>query len=148
MIKFLWTWIMNEIPKAKPELKDQISEDLSKRIVDFLSRHVDIVAIYIFGSVATAKNRSGSDIDVAIMVRGQVNGMERVQLETSLSNILRKDVDLIIFGEATPLLQHQILKYGDLIYESDPKERTRQEVAARREYLDTTFLYQVIEDYL
>ena len=139
---------MNEILKANPEMKDQISEDLSKRIIDFLSRHVDIVAIYIFGSVATAKNRSGSDIDVAIMVRGQVNGMERVQLETSLSNILRKDVDLIIFGEATPLLQHQILKYGDLIYERDPKERTRQEVAARREYLDTTFLYRVIEDYL
>jgi len=139
---------MNEILKARPELKDQISEDLSKRTIDFLSRHVNIVAIYIFGSVATAKNRSGSDIDVAIMVRGQVNGMERVQLETSLSNILRKDVDLIIFGEATPLLQHQILKYGDLIYERDPKERTRQEVAARREYLDTTFLYRVIEDYL
>ena len=139
---------MNEILKAKPELKDQISEGLSKRIIDFLSRHVDIVAIYIFGSVATAKNRSGSDIDVAIMVRGQVNGMERFQLETSLSNILRKDVDLIVFGEATPLLQHQILKYGDLIYERDPKERTRQEVAARREYLDTTFLYRVIEDYL
>ena len=69
-------------------------------------------------------------------------------METSLSNILRKDVDLVIFGEATPLLQHQILKYGDLIYERDPKERTRQEVSARREYLDTTFLYRVIEDYL
>lgn len=139
---------MNKILKAKPELKDHISEDLSKRIIDFLSRHVDIVAIYIFGSVATAKNRSGSDIDVAIMVRGQVNGMEQARLETSLSNILRKDVDLVMFGEATPLLQHQILKYGDLIYERDPKERTRQEVSARREYLDTTFLYRVIEDYL
>lgn len=139
---------MNKIIKTKAESKDQIPEDLSKRIIDFLTRHVDIVAIYIFGSVATAKNRSGSDIDVAIMVRDQVKGMERVQLETSISNILRKDVDLIIFGEATPLLQHQILKYGDLIYERDPKERTRQEVAARREYLDTTFLYRVIEDYL
>lgn len=139
---------MNKILKAKAESKDQIPEDLSKRIIDFLTRHVDIVAIYIFGSVATAKNRSGSDIDVAIMVRGRVKGMERVQLETSISNILRKDVDLTIFGEATPLLQHQILKYGDLIYERDPKERTRQEVAARREYLDTTFLYRVIEDYL
>jgi hypothetical protein len=73
--------------------------------------------------------------------------MERVQLETSLSNFLGKDVDLIIFGEATPLLQHQILKYGCLIYERDPKERMRQEIAARREYLDTTFLYRVIEDY-
>jgi len=135
MIKFLWTWIMNEILKAKPELKDQISEDLSKRIIDFLSRHVDIVAIYIFGSVATAKNRSGSDIDVAIMVRGQVNGMERVQLETSLSNILRKDVDLIIFGEATPLLQHQILKYGDLITKG-----TRRNGRGRRWQRDVNIL--------
>lgn len=53
-----------------------------------------------------------------------------------------------LWFEATPLLQHQILKHGYLIYERDPKERTRQEVAARREYLDTTFLYRVIEDYL
>ena len=138
---------MSKALSTEPEPKDQISEDLCKRIVDFASRHADIVAIYIFGSVATAKNRPGSDIDVAIMVRGRVKGMERVQLETSLSNFLEKDVDLIIFGEVTPLLQHQILKYGCLIYERDPKERMRQEIAARREYLDTTFLYRVIEDY-
>ena len=138
---------MNKTLNTEPEPKDKISEDLCKRIVDFASRHADIVAIYIFGSVATAKNRPGSDIDVAIMVRGRVKGMERVQLETSLSNFLEKDVDLIIFGEVTPLLQHQILKYGCLIYERDPKERMRQEIAARREYLDTTFLYRVIGDY-
>jgi predicted nucleotidyltransferase len=138
---------MSKILSAATEPKDHISEELSKRIVDFVSRHVDIVAVYIFGSVATAKNRPGSDIDVAIMLQGRVKGVERVKLETSLSNFLEKDVDLIIFGEATPLLQHQILKYGYLIYERDSKERMRQEIAARREYLDTAFLYKVIEDY-
>jgi predicted nucleotidyltransferase len=131
----------------KPEPKGQISEDLCRRIIDFTGQHADIVAIYIFGSVATTKNRSRSDIDVAIMVRGRMKGLERIQFETPLSNFLKKDVGLIIFGEATPLLQHQILKYGCLIYERDPKERMRQEIAARREYLDTTFLYRVIEDY-
>ena len=139
---------MNKILEPKSEQTDQISEDLCRRIVDFGSRHAGIEAIYIFGSAATARDRAGSDIDVAIMARGRVNGMERVQWETSLSNTLRKDVDLVIFGQATPLLQHQILKYGHLIYERDPKERTRQEVAARREYLDTAFLYRAIEDYL
>ena len=82
------------------------------------------------------------------MVRSPMKGTDRLQMETSLSNLLKKDVDLIIFGEASALLQHQILKYGDLIYERDPKERTRQGVSARREYLDPTFLYRVIEDYL
>ncbi len=139
---------MNKVLKAKSKPISRIPEDLSMRVTDFASRDVNIVAVYIFGSVAADRHRSGSDIDVAIMVRNQLREMERVQLETSLSNILRKDVDLIVFGEATPLLQHQILKYGYLIYERDPKERTRQEVTARREYLDTTFLYRVIEDYI
>ncbi len=130
------------------ELKEEISQDVQRSVIDLLSQNFNIVAIYIFGSVASGRKRSRSDIDVAIMVRGQVNGMERVELETALSNIFKRDVDLVIFGEATPLLQHQILKYGYLIYERDLKERIRQEVAARREYLDTSFLYRAIEDYI
>ena len=136
---------MDKIFSPNPEIKDQIPKDLSKRMINFARGHDEIVAIYIFGSTATAKNRAGSDIDVAIMVRSPIKGMERVQLETVLSNLLEGDVDLIIFGEASPLLQHQILKYGRLVYERDPKERVRQEVVARREYLDTTVLYKVIE---
>jgi predicted nucleotidyltransferase len=137
---------MDKIFTTNPGIKDQIPEDLCRRINNFARGHVEIVAIYIFGSIATAKNRAGSDIDVAIMFRSPIKGMERVQLETSLSNLLERDVDLIVFEEASPLLQHQILKYGCLVYESDPKERVRQEVVARREYLDTTVLYKVIED--
>jgi hypothetical protein len=42
-------------------------------------------------------------------------------------------------------LQHQILKYGHIVFESDSKERVKQEVVARPEYLDSTGLYKVIE---
>ena len=136
---------MNNIVTSYVESKDRIPEDLCRSIINFARKHTEVVAIYLFGSIATAKDRSGSDIDVAMMVRIPMKGMPRVRLETSLSNLLKRDVDLIIFGEATPLLHHQILKYGCLVYESDPKERVRQEVAARREYLDTTGLYKVIE---
>jgi hypothetical protein len=58
---------------------------------------------------------------------------------------MNRDVDLVIFGDASPLLKHQILKYGHLVFESDHKERVRQEVAARREYFDSLTLYKVIE---
>jgi predicted nucleotidyltransferase len=135
----------NFIPNPGP--KDRVPEDRYRAINKFAKQYVDIVAIYVFGFVVTAKDRSGSDIDVAIMVRNERKGTERVQLETSLSNLLKRDGDLSIFGEASPLLQHQILKNGGLVYERDPKERVRQEVAARCEYLDTTFLYKVIEAY-
>ncbi len=84
-------------------------------------------------------------MDIAIMVSEPMDGFERVDLETQLSNLVGKDVDLIVFGSASPLLQHQVLKYGVLIYEGDCRERVRQEVGARRDYLDTRYLYKFIE---
>ena len=63
-------------------------------------------------------------------------------METALSNLLHRDVDLVVFGQVTPLLQHQILKYGRLVYEADVRDRVRQEIVARRHYLDGEFLYR------
>ena len=120
------------------------SDDVEK-IRGYAIGRKDIIAIYVFGSAATGKNRPGSDIDLAVMVAGVFSGMARVEMETTLSNLLHRDVDLVVFGQATPLLQHQILKYGRLIHEAASRERIQQEVGARRHYLDTTFLYKKIK---
>lgn len=121
---------------------------ISVGILDKLEQYATskglIIALYVFGSTATEKDKPGSDIDIAIMTRGPMDGFERVRLETELSNLLGKDVDLVIFGRASSLLQHQILMYGHLVYEADPKERVRQETTARRQYLDSLFLYRMI----
>ncbi len=123
-----------------------ISANIFHKIERFLKPNRNIVAAYLFGSVATARERPHSDIDLALMIRGSIGGFERVELETALSNLLGKDVDLVIFSQASPLLQHQILKYGRILYESDTGERVRQEVEARWQYLDSQFLYKLIEE--
>lgn len=121
-----------------------LSKQSIETLKEFAREHDKIIAIYVFGSVATDKNRAKSDIDLAIMIRGEMDGFERIDLETELSNLLGRDVDLVVFGQATPLLQHQILKYGFLIYEKDSKERVRQEIRSRYAYLDSLFLYKEI----
>ena len=121
-----------------------LSKQSIETLKEFAREHDKIIAIYVFGSVATDKNRAKSDIDLAIMIRGEMDGFERIDLETELSNLLGHDVDLVVFGQATPLLQHQILKYGFLIYEKDSKERVRQEIRSRYAYLDSLFLYKEI----
>jgi len=118
-------------------------DDISK-IKKFCTEYPTIAAARIFGSTATGKNRRKSDIDIAIVVKHEIAAMERVEMETTLSNILQRDVDLVIFDQGSSLLQHQILKYGHLIYEADPKVRVQQEVSARRTYLDSAFLYRKI----
>ena len=104
-----------------------------------------IAAIYLFGSTATGRDRQGSDLDLAIVTKKTISGRERLKLEADLSSRLRLDVDLVVFGQAPPLLQHQILKYGRLICENDPAERVRQEVRARAEYLDTRRLFREMQ---
>ena len=108
-------------------------------------RKKGIAAVYVFGSTATGKSRQGSDLDLAIIAKRIISGSERLRLESELSNRFRRDVDLVVFGQAAPLLQHQILKYGRLICENDQVERVRQEVRARAEYLDTRRLFREIQ---
>jgi uncharacterized protein len=111
-------------------------------VKNFASTHDSIAAVYLFGSIARGAMRESSDVDLAVMTFSPISPMQRINWETELSNILNKDVDLVIFSQVGCLLQHQILKYGKLIYEKSIQARVRQEVAARREYLDTRFLFK------
>ena len=115
---------------------------ITKQVHQLVALHDNIVAVYLFGSAATGKMRLTSDVDIAIMSRCPIDGFKRIDLETEFSLSLDRDVDLVVFHQAELLLQHQILKYGTLLYENDLSERVRQETTARREYLDTHFLFR------
>lgn len=117
-----------------------------KDLISIFRRRKKIAAVYLFGSTATGRHHRGSDLDLAIVSKKPLSKSERLRLETELSSLLQRDVDLIVFGQATPLLQHQILKYGRLVCENDQEERVRQEVWARAEYLDTRNFFREIPD--
>jgi len=68
----------------------------------------------------------------------------RIDMERELSVAVGADVDLVIFSQASSLLQHEVLRTGVLIYEADADERIRQEVLARRRYLDEQRLPKMI----
>lgn len=120
-------------------------QDLTPILTSIFRRKKRIAAVYFFGSTATGRDHRGSDLDLAIVAKRIISGRERLRIEADLSSRLRRDVDLVVFGQAAPLLQHQILKYGRLICENDPAERVRQEVRARAEYLDTRRLFREIQ---
>lgn len=116
--------------------------NLTEKIKNFASTQDSIAAVYLFGSFARGVMKKSSDVDLAVMTFSAIPSMQRIDWETELSNMLKKDVDLVIFSEAGCLLQHQILKYGKLVYEKSPQERIKQETVSRREYLDTRFLFK------
>ena len=117
-------------------------DNIKLQIEKYVLLHDNIAVIYLFGSVATGKMRPSSDLDIAIMSTRRIDGFERIAMETELSCLLHMDLDLVVFHQAEVLLQHQILKYGHLLYEKDPSVRVKQETTSRREYLDTRFLFR------
>ena len=120
----------------------QILHSLQAVLREFSNDHAEAVAAYVFGSLATGKERAGSDIDIAIITNKKIPGVTKINWETELSNAIGKDVDLVIFNQAGILLRHQILKYGKLIFIRDDRLRIKEEVMARKEYLDLRYLFK------
>ncbi|RQD79533.1 nucleotidyltransferase domain-containing protein [Desulfonatronospira sp. MSAO_Bac3] len=122
------------------------SLDNKNLIYQALSGYPFVQAAYLFGSRARGGARHKSDMDLALVCSKTVSGWERLDMETHISNLLGVDVDLVIFHQAGILLQHQILKHGQLVYEINRRERIRQETRARYDYPDTRHLHKKLGD--
>jgi predicted nucleotidyltransferase len=115
--------------------KDQVT-----KITNFAKAHPEISAVYVFGSYAAGHPRSKSDIDLGILFIKDVDGFTRVNRETEISNLLNKDVDLIDMRKSSPLLRHQIYKYGVMIYHDGSDSPFQFRANCIRDYLDTDYL--------
>ena len=90
---------------------------------DAFIRH-GVVLAYLFGSQAEGTARPSSDVDFAVLLppgtpREQFFD-KRLGLINAVMDVLHTSkVDLVILNEATPLLMHQVVKFGRVLYE-DP----------------------------
>jgi len=102
-----------------------------------------IMLVYLFGSLARGQETSLSDVDIAVLLEELPDDLLgfTLNLIDELSVILGDRVDLVFLNEAPPLLRHQVIKHGRVIYQRSEEERVRFEVKSEREYLDLRFLY-------
>jgi uncharacterized protein len=83
-----------------------------------------VVLAYLFGSQAEGTARPSSDIDFAVLLPPGTPREQfldaRLSLINAVMDVLHTDkVDLVVLNEATPLLMHQVVKFGRVLYE-DP----------------------------
>jgi predicted nucleotidyltransferase len=105
-----------------------------------LQQNDRVSAAWVFGSVATGKDRPDSDIDIAVLF---IEGLDkhirfdmRLAIAAELTDLTGRQVDVIDMQAAPLLLQHQVRRFGYLLFEKDHAYRVDFDVKSRREFLD------------
>ncbi len=126
--------------KMMGESQRRNHEALVSALRRFFSGQSDVIAAYLFGSRATGRARPGSDVDVAVLLSGDLDGetrfVRRLRLGAEVEDAIGARTDLVVLNDAPPLLQHQVLKHGHLVFERDRRARVEFEVRAGAIYAD------------
>ncbi len=115
-------------------------EGIIRCLQEYLATQPDVVAAYVFGSWAQGRPRPESDVDVAVLLKEDLDAearlMRRLELGNALEELLNRKVDLVVLNDAPPLLQHQVLLHGKRVFERDRMARVEFEVRAGKVYAD------------
>lgn len=117
---------------------EKLQNKTTKTLETVFNKENKVLIAYLFGSYARGVETTKSDIDIAILLSENPPKMLEYYLHliNELSKVLNNEVDLIILNTAPPLLKHQIIKHGKLVYCKDEKARIEFETRTHGEYLD------------
>jgi len=79
----------------------------------------DLLAVYLFGSQAQGTAGPDSDVDIAVLLSGQIDPVLLWQLSGSLADIAGMPVDLIDLRAATTVMQYQVVTRGQRLWAKD-----------------------------
>lgn len=105
--------------------------------INELVQKYGIKLLYVFGSYAKGSNNKNSDIDIAVLVNDNYKPMYKLYMIGDLTSIFKRDdIDLVILNGASPVLRHQVIKYGKIIYEESLEEKVIFEAKVLSVYMD------------
>ncbi len=125
--------------------------ELARRIAHVLRDHDDVLAAYLFGSRASERHRPDSDVDVAVIFSAATPDEARFQLRCMLGGRIAaaSGVDsahVIDLENAPPLLAHEVLHGGRLLFSRDEDRRVRIVARQVMRYIDTAPMRRVLDE--
>src|SRR5687767_11834572 len=105
----------------------------------FASAPSQVVAAYLYGSVARGTDRPRSDVDVGVLLDAAPPPTLEGHLfdyEAQLESTIQRPVQLLLLNTAPADLIHRVLRDGRVLLDRDPRARIGFEVRSRNEYFD------------
>jgi predicted nucleotidyltransferase len=99
----------------------------------------NIVAVYLFGSLARGTASPASDVDLGLLLRRPPAPTLEGRLldyEADLERTIGRPVQVVVLNDAPPDLAYRVLRDGLVLLERDRGARLRFEVRTRNLYFD------------
>lgn len=96
-----------------------LTKEAREAVADYFAELADVDAAFLFGSQARGTAKSGSDVDVAVLLKhgAPKDVLRPVTYTNDLMDILnRSDVDVVILNRAPPVLVHRVARDGHVLY--------------------------------
>lgn len=116
-------------------------------LTNYFKDSPNISAVYLFGSEAMRLSNKQSDVDIAILFdRESVPSRDSLlEMEDELTSLFKREVDLVVLNNASPIIRMQVLKKGKKIVEHNRKDVNFFFVRTLNEYDDLKQVRSVIE---
>ena len=112
------------------------SADLAERLADVFGRFPEVLAVYLFGSVAEGRAGLHSDLDLAVVPASPAARGRRLDLLAALIAAGLDDVDLAILDGADVVLRFEAVRPNRLVYAREGFDHGTYYSRAVREYFD------------
>lgn len=120
--------------------------EIVAKLTDFFGARSRVLLVFLFGSAASGKMTSDSDIDVGILFENEPDIYEINELKSELNEILKREIDLAVLNSASPVLKMQVLKKGLPAFAKDKKFYNQFFVDTINQYDDLKRIRKVCED--
>lgn len=105
-----------------------------ERIKETLEKDDNVVFAVLFGSYAIGKQKRDSDIDIAVYLRKLPDADTFLGYVSKLTDVAKKEVDLIVLNNASAMLRHQVFKNKKTLFVKDPKIYVNFRVKSMNDY--------------
>ena len=117
-------------------------------VTRYLETQPAVLAAILFGSAAAGRMRPESDLDLALLFAHEhvPDVFMALDMRVILEQHAKRDVDLIVLNDASPIIAFQAVKYGQVISCCDQRAYQSYVVRLITEYADFKQIRRPIEE--
>jgi hypothetical protein len=107
-----------------------------QRLNGVFETYPDIQAVYLFGSSASGRTHSESDVDLAVVPRDSRVVARKLDILSDLARAGFCQVDLVFLDTEDIVLKYEAVRHNQLVYQSEDFDRGAYYSRVVRKYLD------------